>query len=443
MKTPVICIFCFITSVCFVNPLSGASIQTTSSMDSIRLLLQNYQYEDALKVSREVGRSDESLLPKVYEGMALRGLMRYPEAVACFEEVVLVDSLNFTAMVELAHTYLQLGEYRQALEFLSKANGVHPSGILRSEMAAVYFALDDFVKAKSFFLFFLQNDSLNVINLKNTAKCYDLMGTADSAIVYFERVLLQAPMDYYATYRVCNLYIKSKNFDRALEISEAYRCKDSTNSAINRVDAYLYYLKQDYSESLARFSRCFQNGDTTLFTLKYLGTGYYMLQNFESSNIYLGQAYRQDTLDMQLCYLYGLSFTRSYYKEKGIKYITRAIELLTPDRDYLSGMYQNLADAYQGSGKTKDGLRAYLKAYELTPQDTMLLFRIAQYYDRSLSDTVPAIKYYTEFIRLCNDTDTPLERDPIPERSPRRLELTYYSAAVNRLKELQDGVKKN
>ena len=60
--------------------------------------------------------------------------------------------------------------------------------------------------------------------------------------------------------------------------------------------------------------------------------------------------------------------------------ITKAIALMNPDPVYMSGVYQNMAEACNGFCKYQEGMDALLKAYDLNPNDTLLLYKIGSQY---------------------------------------------------------------
>jgi tetratricopeptide (TPR) repeat protein len=131
-----------------------------------------------------------------------------------------------------------------------------------------------------------------------------------------------------------------------------------------------------------------------------------------------------------------MSCSASYYKELGIIYINKAIRLINPSPEYLSGVYQNLAQSYNGYYKYQEALGALLKAYELNSNDTLLIYKIGVQYDNWLKNKAMALKYYSDFVKIC-----PQQNKSKPDENE-EFSLTYYDVAIKRIAELKEEIKK-
>jgi tetratricopeptide (TPR) repeat protein len=147
---------------------------------------------------------------------------------------------------------------------------------------------------------------------------------------------------------------------------------------------------------------------------------------------FLEKAYLKDTLNPDLCYTLGLACDFSVYKELGVFYLSKTIELVTPSPDFLSQVYQDLANANTGFYKYDEALTAYLTAFELTPNDTLLIFKIASHYDNWLKDKENALVYYQKFM----DT-RPKKNKPLP-KMPGVMVLSYYEFVERRMTEIRE-----
>ena len=410
--------------------------QTTDKTDLIRTYLLENQYQPALDlINTQLKLSNDNKL-YLYKGIALRGVLKYNEAIESFNEVLKNDSNNIQVIIELSNTNKIIGDYNKSLIYLIKANNIHSSPSVLSEIANTCFIIERYDQAKNIYFELFKQDSSNVFFIRNIAKCYENMDNIDSAIFYFEKVLLLKKYDSQSVNKLCNLYIKKKNYKRGIEVSESYISYDTTNIRINRLNAYLYLLNKDYNVSKIKFTRCVKNNDTTDFVYKYLGTSYFKLEIYDTAQVFLEKAYFKDTTDAQVCYFLGMSCSASYYKALGIKYINKAITLLNPSPDYMASVYQNLAQSYNGYYKYQEALGSLLKSYELNSKDTLILYKIGAQYDRWIKNKKMAIKYYSDFVNLL-----PKQNNSKPEENE-ELSVTYYDIAIKRIDALKEEIKK-
>lgn len=410
--------------------------QSSDKNDLIRTLIFENQYQSALDLINTQQKSSYDNKLNVYKGIALRGVLKYNEAIESFNTALKNDSSNMQILTELSNTYKTIGDYNKALIYLTKANNIRSSPSVLSEIASAYFTLEKYESARIIFSELLKQDSLNPFLIKNLAICYDFLEKTDSSIFYFEKALELKKHDSQSVNRLCNLYIKKKNYINGIEVSESYKLFDTTNWKINRINAYLYFLNKDYNISTTKFTQCVKNNDTTDFVYKYLGISYFKLEVYDTAQMFLEKAYFKDTADAQICYFLGMSCSASYYKELGIKYINKAITLLNPSPEYMSGVYQNLAQSYNGYYKYPEALEALLKSYELNPKDTLVLYKIGSQYDRWLNNKTMALKYYTDFVKIL-----PVQNKYKSEEND-ELTVTYYDVAVKRIAALKEDIKK-
>jgi tetratricopeptide (TPR) repeat protein len=387
----------YLILILIANPAVSQSLDKTYL---IRNYIDNFKYQSAINLIDTQQKSDNDDELYIYKGRALKGLTKYSEAIMAFNTAYKIDSGNLSALIELSD---------------------------------LYFMLENYMKAKDLYLDLANRDSANAIFTRNIARCYDNIDKTDSAIVYFEKTIRQNAYDAQSVNRLGNIYVKNKNFKRGIEITDAYRSIDTANVRINRLNSYLYLMNKEYDTAKNKFTKCIENHDTTDFVYKNLGICLFRLDDFDTARIYLEKAYFKDTTDAQTCYFLGMACTNSYYKSLGITYLNKAVALLNPSPKYMSGVYQNLAEACNGYFKYKEGLDALLKAYELTPCDTMLIYKLGSQYDYYIKNKDSAVRYYKEFM-LTRPKD---KKEPVMEnRGP--LVISYYDAVEHRLIEIEE-----
>ena len=331
-------------------------------------------------------------------GNAYEELGLYKEAIKCFTQALKFDAKHYESFFGRGSCYDSLEQYRKALN--------------------IYFSL-------------YQKDTINIFLLRNIAKTYDNLEISDSAGVFYEKAVRLYPHDFLTVFRLGNIYIKQKKYERTIDITGNYRFLDSKNIKINRLNAYAIYLLENYKEASIRFNLCVQNNDTSDFSYKYLGLSYFKLEKYDSARIYLEKSLLKDTLNVQTCYALGIACQLSDFNAKGVTYLNKTLELVKPKPKFESEVLQHLAEAYNDSKLYKKGLDALLSANRVTPDDTLLKFRIARQYDSYLQNGKLALKYYAEFMKTrphkgSNEKKTPLT-------------LSYYVAVEKRIAQLEQN----
>ncbi|MBN2212914.1 MAG: tetratricopeptide repeat protein [Bacteroidales bacterium] len=201
-----------------------------------------------------------------------------------------------------------------------------------------------------------------------------------------------------------------------------------------KLNGYLNFLDKDFITAIKSFENCISLNDTSNFTYKYLGYSYFKTEEYQKAKDYLEKAFQKDTSNVELCYLLGLSCNYSVYKELGIQYLSKTIELATPSSEFLSQVYQDFAAANTGFYKYEEALEAYLKAYELNPNDTLLIFKIASHYDNWIKDKDKALIYYQIFMKT-----RPKEKKPLPKMPvPGGIVVSYYDYVERRMGEIKE-----
>jgi len=412
--------------------------QGLSASDSVKVLLQNYQYKTALDIVDRLLQTNNSNAELLYlKGMALKGNIKYAEAIKALSELLKLYPNQVSPLIEIGNCYKMIGDYKHAYSSLFKADSISPNKFVRTEMANILFNTDLFDLAAKTYSELLSSDTLNVFLLRTIGRCYDKLTMLDSAMKYYEKTIELNPYDFHSVYPLCNIYIRKRAYQKGIDISEAYLKIDTTEVLMKRMNAYLYLLNKDYQSAVSKFKICYSHSDTSIFTIKYLGVSYYKLNIFDTAKVYLEMAFNRDSMDAQTCNFLGISCSQSYWKKLGIYYLKKAIVLLNPDPVFLSGIYTNLAEACNGYSKYNDAVTAYLKAYEINPSDTLLPYRIAKQYDKWLDNKEMAIKYYSLFLSVKQPAtdETSTDKDG-------GLVISYYSAAKGRIKQLQKDLKK-
>jgi tetratricopeptide (TPR) repeat protein len=414
-----------------INPCLSIKAQQN---DSITYYLQKYNYGKVIDLIDKADNYDSDLRLVNIKADALKGLNKYQQAIVYYKRLYREDSSDIKNIIELADCYQSLGDYKMAQELFFNALKFNPvNDYLIQQLANSYYMDDNFKQARKYYLTAYSADSTFYLS-KQLAKCYDNLEIIDTAILFYCKAISLNPSDFQSSYRLANLYKQKEDYKKGISITDSFLDRDSTNIKMLKLSGLLHFLNKNFPGSAERFEQCIAFNDTSDFVNKYLGYSYFRIEKYEKAKDYLEKAYLRDTMNADLCYTLGLSCDYSIYKKLGIKYLNKTIDLVTPAPEFLSRIYQDLAAAYTGYYKYEEALESFLKGYELNPNDTLLIFKIASHYDNWIKDKNEALAYYQKFMET-----RPKERKSLPTMHVEGgIVVSYYDYVERRMKEIKE-----
>jgi tetratricopeptide (TPR) repeat protein len=417
----------FLLSLFFLTWLMASMAQTT---DSVQYYINGYRYQKALDY---IERSRPSAATNLEKGLALKKLARYQEAITCFEALHQETPNNLRIIIELSDCYQAINQSQKSQELLLKALAIEPDNqFIIQEMANSYFQMEAFDKAIDCYKRTAGAAGSYFIN-RQLARCYEKIDSIDQSIAYYEKALEFNPTDFQSTLRLANIYKNIQSYDCGIDLTEQYLKSDSANTKILGSCALFYFLAKNYEEAIFKFEKCVQLNDTSQFVVKTLGYSYFKNKDYEAAKPLLEKAFWADTTNAELCYLTGMASTYSVYKKQGVDYLAKSIELLTPSPQMLSMVYSELGKAHTGFYQYPEGLAAYLKAHELNPADTLLIFTLASHYDHWIKDPTKAMLYYQKFMETRPTKNQPTPTIPTEDGQI----ISYYDFVERRMAEIK------
>ena len=188
------------------------------------------------------------------------------------------------------------------------------------------------------------------------------------------------------------------------------------------------YLRVLMKQAATRLSQCLILGDSSKFTMKYLGLSYYKQEKYDTAAPFFRSAFNCDTTDAEVCFYYGVSAYRSLDVDTGQVYLNRTLRLLMPPGKFLSTLYTELADVHTSKGAADSAVFFLKKAMEANPENNTLRFKIAYQYDFHLRMPFEGLPYYREFLKNASQEDHP--GGNLPQQ------VSYTDYAKNRIGEI-------
>jgi tetratricopeptide (TPR) repeat protein len=417
--------------------LPGISVaQERESAGQVKSLMESCQFSQAvnlaeLLLSKDSTRTDLLLLM----GRALAAGFQYREAVVALRKALRTDSTNIKVLNELVDVYRQSGDPAKAIATSRKISGLVPDNRYFSlQLANLYYSEEDYRQATTVLLPLYMADSSSFFVAKQLGNCYNELKQSDSAIYFYRRALRIAPYDPFVTGKLVNIFIREDEVAMALYWTQMFLAQDSVNIPILKQSGYCYYLLIDFKSSAKQLLECTRLGDSSKFTMKYLGLSYYKQEKYDTAAPCFRKAFKADTTDAEVCFYYGVSAYRSLAVDTGLAYLNRTLRLLMPPDHFLSTLYIELAGAYTDSGQSDTAIVLLQKALEVNPGNNTLRFKIAYQYDFYLRKPYEGLPYYREFLK----NDIPLNEPQA--RLPQQ--VSYSDYAKNRIKEIAGTKRK-
>ncbi|HPS62075.1 MAG TPA: tetratricopeptide repeat protein [Bacteroidales bacterium] len=374
--------------------------QERSPAAQVRDLMDVWKFGQAADLAERFLSADSTNTELfLLRGRSLAALSKYPEAIRSIGKALASDSTSLPVLNELIQVYRQSGNITGALRTVRTALVRYPGNSwLKLQQANLLVMDGDYRDAVPLLQELYRGDSASFHLPRQLGTCYFELKKADSAIRFYRRALKLSPYDEYVTGRLVNLFIRTDQVPIAYYFTQKYLEKDSTSIPILRQNGYCLYLMIDFPGAARQLGKCLAAGDSSKFTLKYLGLSCYKRERYDSAAPFFRAAFRNDTTDSELCFYYGVSAFRAGQNDTGRVYLERTFRLLMPSGSFLSSLCAELADAGTACGNPDTAVVLLRKALEADPGNNTLRFRIAYQYDYHLRKPFEALPWYREFL---------------------------------------------
>ncbi|QIK55599.1 hypothetical protein G7051_15085 [Dysgonomonas sp. HDW5B] len=378
----------------FLGYIAGLNAQVEYSL--IDDYIASYQFDKALKYIDSQEETKELLKQKA---LCYKGLDNYSKAIEVLKSLAQVDKDDLKLKSEMALCYQALSNWSGSLTCYNELISLDSLNIYyKIKRAEMLFRLEDYKAALSDYK--MLSDKYNLTNMiKRSAQCFENINLPDSAIVYYTESIKADTTDVFSIASLININIKLKNFGAAIQLSDDFVEKDSTNKQINLLNGLSYYGADFYEEAALRFERCYLNGDSSLVVNRSLGISYYSLGENEKAFPYLLKAYTQDTINNRVLYCLGVVSNEMRNFNNSVIYFQKILEKTIPSDMILYLYYRGLAKGYEGLEEYKNAAINYKEAtkYGQQNQNMYLYFTLGTIYDYELGEPSLALEYYVKY----------------------------------------------
>ncbi|MCD8165370.1 MAG: tetratricopeptide repeat protein [Bacteroides sp.] len=374
----------------------------------------------------------------VLKAQALKSLFLYTEATAVLQQALQHDPENIKLLIETAECLRSSGNQQEAAALYRQALTLEPDNkYIRLHLIRLSLFTEDYETARQECNTLLQTDSSSLA-YRLLGECYENMQLPDSTLLCYHQAILHTPTDHQPIARAANIYINQEAYEKALELTETYREKDSLNILVNQLNAKAYCLSKQYTPAQERYEKLVELGDRSYLTHYYLGVSYYMNELFYEAHEYLSKAHQKDPWNVNLLYYLGRACSKTSWKEEGIEYLEKALEYTIPTDDTLAGLYKGLADCYKLNHQYRDQIEALRLAYRYDPKYKSALYHIGLIYQDKLKENIPAARYFKEFLRTEPADSKEIEFFDEETGAMAFGEAIFYRATEKRLQKIRE-----
>lgn len=355
--------------------------------------LRNFQYQKALDYIETQDTTKELLVQKA---LCYKALGDYRKSLEILDPLSKEYNGDLQIMTEMAFCYEALSQRQLSIDCYDE--------LIRLDSSNVYFKMQKgdllYQQGKyqqSLDLFQHINKEYGMANaLKRVAQCYEKLNIADSAMVYFKMAWDMNPNDDFSAANLVKLCFKNKRNFEAMDYSNSFLEKDTTNQQMNLLNALSYYSMDDYEEAIARFKKCYDKGDSSLVVLRSLGISYYSMNNSYDAQPLLEEAFRQDTTNNNVLYCLAVACNDMGEHKKAIPYFIKLLDRTIPPDLTLYLYYKNLASAYNKGSHYQEAVETYIRAltYAGDNQKMNLYYTIGNLFENSLNNKNKALDYF-------------------------------------------------
>ncbi len=409
-----------------------------SQIDDARDLMERHQYHEVINLLRGRPQTNENLrlMATCHEKM-----YEFDDALKMYEILLVSHPQNIGLIIAAAESAYSAGDTKKSLHYWTQANELDTNNLyLQTNKALAHYRAEDWsgvvISCEKIF----ETDTIPML--------LRIMGDAsehlnnDKAVFFYKKAIEKNPADYLSVRNLCDYYYTSEIYDSVKIISDAYLTKiDSTQKRIGQYNGMAHYATRDYKKAIERLEKNMALGDSTYTTAYFLGMSRFASKHYYDAVLPFEIAYNQAPKpEPMLLYYYGTALSKAYDKKRGIEILLQGVELIEKTNEGLYDFNRSLAYAYQTSNQPGKSVQYYVKAYDKRPENKILLYFIAQEYDK-MKDTKNALKYYERFLKTYPKDKKALSFDEIKENKGdiSMLEV-YFIHAKNRLQQLEEDL---
>jgi len=376
-----------------------SEIKGQTEPDTVQMYVRNAQYKQAIEYINQIEPTKDLLYQKA---LCYKSLNDYSSAIEILDSLSEAYPDDIPSRIQLALCYESISQYKKSIDCYNELLAIDSTNTyFEVRKADLLFRSEKYQLALGAYNRIDSSYNQNYVT-RCIAMCYEKLNQPDSAKAYYCKAWDLNEQDAYSANSLVKIYLKNEDYLPAYSYSEKFIEKDSTNTTMNALNAYVYYNMKYYDIAIQRFQKSLAQGDSSLLVNRSLGLSYYLIGKDSLARPFLQQAFLQDTTNNNVLFNLGkVNYELGYYPE-AIECFQKMVDNMIPSDALLFTLYKSLAMAQNLNGAFANALETFQKALDYTQDnnDKMgLFFSMALLSDKELKDYDEAIYYYKEYRR--------------------------------------------
>jgi len=389
-----------------------AAFSQSESPHEIQDFLVKEDYEKVIQLTNEKLALDSNLLDLYfYQALVYRENYQFEKSIESCKKGMSKGNVSQDITLLLAKNYVSLYMNAEALDIYESIYKTDTNNVqLKVQLAKLYQTENQYNKAIILYNELLNQDSLNSYFCKQLGLC--LLEIKDSsALQVLEKAVKLNPKDLALAIKLANKYNNLIYYSRAIAILNFVLPFNSENYQLYKVLAYTHFLLKNNELAARNFEKVLELGDTTQFTLKYLGYAYYELEDYDKTYQTLESALNIDSTDTRIYFHLSIAARKLYKTQESIVFMEKSYKLLMPSNNIMTLYYMQAAENFIAHGarcKIAEKFNAeklayysaidnYKLAYSADETNTHALYQIGVTYDNYLNEKIKALAFYTDY----------------------------------------------
>ncbi len=322
---------------------------------------------------------------------------QYEQALDHIFECQRNDFNNIDYANRLAYCYFQLGNYSEAkLVFgdVLKKDSLNITAL--SNLASIAERELNYREASNYYGQLITIDSTNSYYYRQSAQVAQRLGDIIGAAAFYNKAHILNKNDIATITDLAAIYLELKAIDYAAQMIAKGMDKDSFNIKVLHINARIKNELDDYPAVIRSINRAMAQGDSTYYYTMMLGVAYLKTEQIDLSIEQFSRIIAKERDSEHTHHYLALAYEMQEDFEQATVHFEIAIEKGISKK--VPRYHQDLAKLYEKRGKYNKAYKHYLAAYEYKADDE-LLFHIAHSADRYYKDKKIALRYYKKYLQ--------------------------------------------
>lgn len=374
-----------------------------NSFTKVEIALSEGDYNRALLL---VNQCDQYKSLKYYQlkGIVYENIGRYDSASLAYKRAIDLDSTYIPAHKGYARSLYSFGNIKVAKKQYEKILRLDSLCInTRLQYANVLKKEGDYAKAFFNYCWLTNYDSTNFYFWDQRADCSAQLNNFLDAINSYDYAisLNKQNLDIVVKYLKLLIQLRVPTEDVMVEADSALKV-DSLYVPLLKLKGKLFADQKKYQQSYDIFKKVYELGDSSFFTLKYLGISKYSTGLYYQSIPDFEKAFERDSSDSFMNFVYSSSLFQIGDRKQALKIADYTEGLLIPDSSLVAVIYDLKGDINFENRDYALAIGCYEKAQNYSKNEHEFIFKIGKSYyfakDYSISS-----KYLNDYLVKVDD----------------------------------------